>query len=299
MEIIRELTEIPNLSIALGLFDGVHIGHRAVIECAVEAAQNFNCKSAVITFKEQPLCYLKNIAPKYILSLEDKYKAIEKLGVDYVIELDFPSICKLTPEQYLNDIIVKYFSPKAISTGFNHYFGVDRSGNVHFLSDFQDKYDYIYFATPPQSIFGDIISSTAIREFIKEGVMDMAASMLGNKFYISGTVVKGKNIGTSIGFPTANVIYPPEIIEPPYGVYDTEVELEDGRKFRAVVNFGTAPTISNEGVARIEAHLLDFNENIYGQTIKINFGRLIRPEMKFDSLDELKTQIEFDIQSLY
>jgi riboflavin kinase/FMN adenylyltransferase len=298
MEIIKDLKEIPNLSLALGLFDGVHLGHRAVIECAVEAAKNINCQSAVITFKEHPLCYLQKATPEYILSLEDKYKTIEKLGVDYLVELDFPSICSLTPEQYLENIIVKHFSPKAISTGFNHYFGIGRAGNVNFLSDCQNKYDYIYFATPPQSIFGDVISSTAIREFIKDGVMDMAASMLGNKFYVSGSVVKGKNIGTTIGFPTANVIYPKEIIKPPYGVYDTEVELQDGRKYRAVVNFGTAPTVSDEGIARLEAHLLDFNEDIYGQTIKIHFGRLIRREMKFDSLDELKLQIEFDIQSL-
>jgi riboflavin kinase/FMN adenylyltransferase len=204
----------------------------------------------------------------------------------------------MTPEEYLKDILIKYFSPKAISTGFNHYFGKDKKGNVLFLSDHQREYDYLYFATPPQSIFGDIISSTTIRGFIKDGVMDMASSMLGRKFFITGNVIKGKNIGTSIGFPTANVIYPSDIIEPPYGVYDSDIELQNGKRYRAIVDFGTAPTVSNEHNVRIEAHLINFNENIYDQNIKIEFNRFIRPEIKFNNIEELKTQIEFDIQSL-
>jgi riboflavin kinase/FMN adenylyltransferase len=298
MQVVTELKEIPNLSLALGTFDGIHLGHQEVISCAVNCAKEINCKSGIITFKEHPYCYFKKVSPKYILSLNDKYKILEKLGIDYVIELDFSQICKMTPEEYLNDIVVKYFSPKAISTGFNHYFGKDKSGNVLFLSENQRKFDYLYFATPPQTIFGDVISSTAIRSFINDGVMDMAASMLGRKFFISGKVIKGKNIGTSIGFPTANVIYPSDIIEPPYGVYSSEIELQNGNRYKAIVNFGIAPTVSSENNARVEAHLLNFNEDIYEQNIKIEFDKFIRPEIKFNSIEELKTQIELDIQSL-
>ncbi len=299
MEIIRELKQIPNLSLALGFFDGVHIGHQAVISCAVEFAKETNCQSAVVTFKEHPYCFFKGVSPKYILTLEDKYKYLEELGVDYVFELDFASIYNLTPLQYLEDVLVKYFYPRAISTGFNHKFGVDKTGDVKFLSDHQDKFDYLYFATPPQSIFGDVVSSTAIRQFIKSGVVDMASSMLGRKFAVSGTVIKGRELGRTIGYPTANIIYPLDIVEPPYGVYDVNVELDDGSIYRGLANFGVSPTVSNDGICILEVYLLNFDGDLYDRDIKVHFTKMIRPEIKFNNLDELKTQIEFDIQSIY
>lgn len=299
MEIVRELREIPNLSLALGFFDGVHLGHQAVINCAVDFAKENNCKSAVLTFKEHPYCYFKGASPKYILTLEDKYKYIADLGVDYLIELDFAQVCKMTPMQYLEDILVKYFSPRAISTGFNHKFGVDKTGNVMFLSDCQEKFDYIYFATPPQSIYGDMISSTAIRQFIKSGSVFMADTMLGRKFAVSGTVIKGKELGATIGYPTANIIYPLDIVEPPHGVYEVEVNIgESSKVYKGLANFGIAPTVSNSGICTLETYILNFKGNLYDTDIKVSFGRFIRPEIKFSNLDELKTQIDLDIQSL-
>lgn len=299
MEIVRELREIPNLSLALGFFDGVHLGHQAVINCAVDFAKENNCKSAVVTFKEHPYCSFKGASPKYILTLEDKYKYIADLGVDYLIELDFAQVCKMTPMQYLEDILVKYFSPRAISTGFNHKFGVDKTGNVMFLSDCQEKFDYIYFATPPQSIYGDMISSTAIRQFIKSGSVFMADTMLGRKFAVSGTVIKGKELGATIGYPTANIIYPLDIVEPPHGVYEVEVNIgESSKVYKGLANFGIAPTVSNSGICTLETYILNFKGNLYDTDIKVSFGRFIRPEIKFSNLDELKTQIDLDIQSL-
>ncbi|MBQ8459685.1 riboflavin biosynthesis protein RibF [bacterium] len=298
MEIIRELREIPNLSIALGFFDGVHLGHQAVISCAVDFAHEIGVQSAVITFKEHPYCFFKGVSPKYILTLEDKYKYLEQLGVDYVFELDFASVCNMSPMQYLSDILMKYFKPKAISTGFNHKFGVDKSGNVKFLSDNQDKFGYVYFATPPQAIFGDMISSTAIRQFIKTGVVDMAENMLGRKFSIKGTVIKGRELGRTIGYPTANIIYPLDIVEPPHGVYDVDVEFPNGVIKRGLANFGVSPTVSNDGITILEVYILNFNEDIYGQELKVCFNKMIRPEIKFDSIEDLKLQIDFDIQSL-
>lgn len=298
MEIVRGLKEVPNLSLALGFFDGIHLGHQAVIGCAVEYAKDVNCQSAIVTFQEHPYCYFKGTSPKYILPLDEKYKCIERLGIDYIFELDFGSVCHMTPTQYLEDVLVKYFSPKAISTGFNHHFGVDKSGNVKFLSDCQNKFDYLYFATPPQSIFGDVISSTAIRHHIKTGTIYMAETMLGRKFSVSGPVIKGKQLGQKIGYPTANIIYPLDIIEPPNGVYDVNVTLENGAEYRAIANFGVAPTVSNDGIKILEVHLFNFSGDLYNQVINVSFNKMIRPEIKFDTLDELKTQIEFDIQSL-
>ena len=223
---------------------------------------------------------------------------LEELGLDYVIELDFPSVCHLTPAEYLENIVIKYFSPKFISTGFNHKFGVDRTGNVKFLSDYQDKYAYAYAATPPQSIFGDVISSSEIRRFIRTGVVDMAESMLGRKFSVRGTVIKGRQLGKTMGYPTANLIYPLDIVEPPFGVYDVDVELEDGSVYRGLANFGVSPTVSNDDIPMLEVYLLDFDGDLYDRELKVSFTKMIRPEIKFDDLDSLKMQIGFDLQSI-
>lgn len=300
MEIVRELREIPNLSLALGFFDGVHMGHQAVIGCAVEFARAVGCKSAIVTFKEHPYCYFKGESPKYILTLEDKYKYLEEMGLDYVIELDFGIVCHMSPTQYLEQILVKYFSPKAISTGFNHNFGVNKSGNVLFLSDCQDKYNYVYFATPPQSVFGDIVSSTAIRSFIKGGIVDMANSMLGRKFSVEGAVIHGRHVAAEVlGYPTANIIYPLDVIELPHGVYDVEVELEDGSTYRGLANYGTSPTLTNDGITILETYLLNYEGSLYGKQMRVYFNKMLRPEYKFNSVDELRIQIGLDVQSLY
>ncbi len=298
MEIVRELREIPNLSLALGLFDGVHVGHQAVIECAVDYARSVYTSSAIVTFNQNPHSYLNEITPKYILTLDDKYKYLEELGIDYVIELDFAQICNMSPNEYLENVLVKYFSPMAISTGFNHKFGNARTGTVKFLSDNQDRYGYVFFATPPQAIWGDIISSTSIREFIKSGSTDMAATMLGRKFSVVGNVIKGRELGRTIGYPTANIIYPLDIIEPPYGVYDVDVQIEDQPPRKGIANFGVSPTVSDDGIAILEVYILNFDGDLYDKQIRVFFNNMVRREIKFDSLDDLKTQIDFDIQAL-
>lgn len=298
MEIISELTHIPNLSLALGFFDGVHLGHQAVIGCAVDMAHSIRCRSAVLTFEKHPECYLNNLPQKNITSAEDKYKIIEKLGVDFLIVLNFEEICKLTPMQYLEEILVKYYYPKAISTGFNHHFGIGRSGGVNFLANYQSKFGYAYTATPPQTVFGEVISSSSIRYYLKTGSLPIVNSMLGRTFSISGTVVEGQKLGRKIGFPTANIIYPDDIIEIPHGVYDVNVTFEDGTLHKGLASFGTSPTVSDDGVEKLETYILNYDGNLYGKNIRIDFLKMIRKEVKFNSLDELKTQIELDVQSI-
>lgn len=299
MEIIRELKTIPNLSVALGFFDGLHLGHQAVICCAVNFAQEKNCSAAVVTFKHHPFCYLQGMkAPKYILTTAEKYRLMEGMGVDYVVELDFDKIKDLTAEEYVRDILVKYFSPSAISTGFSHYFGKNKSGNVNLLTEWQSKYNYSYFATPAKMLYGVKISSTAIRKYIQEGNVDLAEALLGRKFAIEGTVQKGKRKGHKLGFPTANIFYPLEIIQPPRGVYDVNVILENGSRHRGVANYGVCPTVTDSGITTFEVHILNFDDNLYGKDIKIEFNRKIRDEIKFENLDQLKFQITLDINSL-
>ena len=292
MQIFTELNKNPDLSIALGYFDGVHSGHRTVIQNAVAYAKKNGGKSAVITFTDHPCCFFYGICPKYILTRQERENRIKTLGVDYLYELDFESISGLTAEEYLKDVLVKYFSPCAISTGWNHNFGYKKSGNAKFLHDSSKKFGYEYFELPPQKINNEIISSSAIRKYLSEGKLEKANTMLGYKFYTSGRIIKGQQLGRTIGYKTANMIYPAELISLPFGVYSVQTNFGKG-----IANFGTRPTVKGEGTL-LEVHILDFDKDIYGETLNVEFNKMIRPEKKFPSLDALKNQIRNDIKQV-
>lgn len=296
MQIIKNLEYLKNLSIALGFFDGVHTAHQKVIASAVDYAGKNGLKSAVITFKDHPVCYLKNVQPSYICQRKFSYNLIETLGVDYLIELDFTMISGLSAVDYLEKILIKYFSPKAIFTGFNHTFGAKRSGDAKFLTDNSVKYGYEYFEIPPQSINSQIVSSSKIRDYIKCGNVESANAMLGREFSVSGEVIEGNKIGRTIGFPTANILYPQNIIELPNGVYGVKV-LAGGKEYRGIANFGSKPTVCENCSKILEVNIFDFNENIYFQNIEVKFLKFIRSEKKFSGLDELKEQIQKDIKT--
>lgn len=297
MEIFSELNTKPNLSLALGYFDGVHLGHKAVIKSAVDFAKQNDTKSAVITFKDHPCCYFYEVYPKYILSREERRKKIEQLGIDYLYELDFGKISTLSANEYLEKILVKNFSPCAISTGFNHNFGAKKSGNTDFLARMSKKYNYKYFLKEAEKINGEIISSTAIRQLLSDGKTEQAATMLGCNFPLEGTVIKGQQLGRTIGFRTANLVYPPELIDLPFGVYATIVTYQ-GQTFKGITNVGIRPTVSNTNICSVETHILGFDKDIYGEIIRIEFLKQLRPEKKFNSLDELKNQIQKDLSCI-
>lgn len=296
MQIITELEKIPDLSLALGYFDGVHKAHKIVIQSAVNFAYENNTKSAVVTFTDHPCCYFWDVAPKYILTRKIREEKIAALGVDYLIELDFKSISVLTAEEYLKDILIKYFSPSAISTGYNHYFGCKKSGNVKYLEQNAEQFGYRYLRLDRQTLNNEVISSTTIRKLLELGHIEKANDMLGYNFSITGEVITGQKIGRTIGFRTANLVYPPELIELPYGVYSSNVILGD-KIYHGITNFGMRPTVNGKS-ALIEVHIFDFNKDIYGQNITVEFNKMIRPEQKFASLSNLKQQIHKDIMNI-
>lgn len=296
MQILHDLSENPNLSLALGYFDGVHIGHQAVIKNAVNFAKQNGGKSAVITFKDHPCCFFHGVCPKYILTREYREKFIADLGVDYLYELDFEKLAGLSAEEYLENILIKHFSPKSISTGFNHNFGHNKTGDVKFLEQESVKYNYKYFALPPQKYDGEVISSTKIRKLLSDGQIDTANKMLGRNFIIEGTVIKGRQIGRTIGFRTANILYPLELIDIPFGVYSVLVNYAS-QTYQGIANFGVRPTVNGHG-ALLEVHIIDFERDIYGEVLEVKFIKMLRTERKFDSLDSLKQQISRDIKSI-
>ena len=296
MQILHDLSENPNLSLALGYFDGVHLGHQAVIKNAVNYAKQNSGKSAVITFKDHPCCFFHGVCPKYILTREYREKFIADLGVDYLYELDFEKLAGLSAEEYLENILIKHFSPKSISTGFNHNFGHNKTGDVKFLEQESVKYNYKYFALPPQKYDGEVISSTKIRKLLSDGQIDTANKMLGRNFIIEGTVIKGRQIGRTIGFRTANILYPLELIDIPFGVYSVLVNYAS-QTYQGIANFGVRPTVNGQG-ALLEVHIIDFEKDIYGEVLEVKFIKMLRTERKFDSLDSLKQQISRDIKSI-
>lgn len=294
MEIYSQFVEKKDLVLALGYFDGVHLAHQEVISTAVNYASSKELKSAVITFKEAPVCYFKNLKSKTIISFEDKIKYFENLGVDYVFVIEFSTLANLSAYEYLKDCLVKNFSPKAIITGFNHTFGAKKSGNEKLLYDLQKDFGYEYIEVQPKMLNEEIISSTLIRKYLASGEIRKANDMLGKSFAVSGKVIQGKHLGRTIGFKTANILYPENIIDIKNGVYGAKVIVKNNT-YRGILNLGVKPTVTDENKRILEVNIFDFDEDIYDENIRVEFEELIREEKKFSSIEDLKNQISKDV----
>ena len=290
MRIYNELTYINKSSIALGFFDGLHLGHRVVLKNAINIAKENNSQTTVILFKEHPLNFLTTQKVSQILTLDEKIKILEEIGIDNIVLLDFEDYSNITASDYLENILVKYFTPIAITTGFNHYFGFNKEGNSDFLRKNKDKYNYKYFEVPPFVVNENIVSCSVIRSKITLGNFTEANSLLGYNYFINGTVIKGQQIASKLGYPSANIEYPEDKIQIPHGVYYVTVEV-NGKTYNGVLNHGFAPTISDEQSLKTEIHILDFDKDIYGELIKVSFVTKIRNQMKFENTEKLKAQI--------
>ena len=298
MQIFYTLNKQTDLSLCLGFFDGIHQGHQIVIKNTVNFAKQNGLKSTLITFSEHPLCLLHGYDVKYISTLKEKLNLIEKLGIDYVYILDFDrELAQKSAYDYLKDVLVKNFKPKAITTGFNHYFGMKKQGNTEFLYNHQKEFGYKYFEIPPITYNNTVVSSTIIKEALTNGDIILANNLLGHKFSFSSVVQSGQKIGRTINFPTINLEYPINMVKIPYGVYAVNVEYNN-KKYKAIANWGLKPTVNNTTMPTFEAHLLDFSQDIYGKPVKVEINDFIRNEIKFLSVKELKKQIEIDIQTI-
>ncbi len=304
MEVFYDLQEITKkeapqeLSLCLGFFDGVHQGHQVVINNAVNFAKQNGIKSALITFAEHPLCLLFGYEIYYISTLEEKLKLIEKLGIDYVFVLEFNrELAQKSAYDYLKDILVGHFHPKAVTTGFNHFFGMKKQGDTKFLREHSQEFGYDYFEIPPITFNNIVISSSKIKEFLAEADIVTANKLLGHNFSFESVVQTGQKIGRTINFPTINLEYPQSMTKIPYGVYSAEVTYQ-GKKYKAVANWGLKPTVNDDLNPTFEAHLLNFSENIYGKPVRVEISEFIRDEIKFLSVKELQKQIAKDISAV-
>ena len=266
--------------LVLGFFDGVHAGHRAVIESAVQNSSN----PILVTLKNF------NKSKEFILSRKKSFEKAKNLGIKQIVELDFLQVAGMQAVDFLA-FLKKEFSPILISTGFNYTFGKNKSGDRSFLEDNQAKFGYKYFCAPPLKIENEVVSSTLIKTLLEKGNIEKANEFLESNFILEGKVVHGAQLGRTIGFPTANIDYPRNIIKLPYGVYSVKWHDKVG-----VMNWGLKPTVNNVLTPVVETHILDFSGDLYGENLEIEVLRRIRDEKKFNSLDELKAQIKKDIE---
>ena len=294
MEIVCETVRSQEeTSVALGYFDGVHSGHKAVISEAVRYAKENGLLSCVFTLQQSPRKILFGEAPGGIITLDEKLSLFEKLGVERVYLIDFRTIRNITAEDFVRDILIGRFNAKHAGCGFNYHFGSGALGNGKVLGELCREYG-ITETTQPQLCFQSLpISSTRIRQSIADGDIPSANEMLGRTYGFCLAVVHGRHLGRSLGFPTLNQEFPQGLVKPRFGVYSSVVTV-DGRKYIGVSDIGVKPTVGSDTVM-IETWMPHYNgRELYGEKIDVRLHRFIRDEKKFDSLDELKNAVLSD-----
>lgn len=280
--------------ITLGNFDGIHHGHRALIERLKTVAKEKNLPSIVVTYYPNPALVLsKNKNLKTIYTEEVKEEIIESFQPDALIVIPFTlELSEMSSYDFIQKILYTQLNARHIIIGFNHFFGKNREGDFNFLETHSREFGYRVEKIDPVYFEGEQVSSSVIRNCIRAGEMEKANKLLGRSFRIRGTVVKGFQRGRLIGFPTANVEVSSEMIVPSEGVYAVYAYLH-GKRYGAMLNIGKNPTFENEKRS-IEGNLFDFSEDIYGETIEYEFIARIRNEVKFASVEELKNQLQED-----
>lgn len=297
MRICDQLEKLPTLGqslhLALGVFDGVHLGHQAVISAAVQAAARDGGLAGLLTFDPHPIRVIApGKAPSSLLeTLEHKSRVVSALGVDLLIPLHFDAtMAAMDAMEFLARLTAA--PVRTIAVGEDWRFGHQRAGDVNLLRNESEKRNFHLEAVAPVMFEGDRISSTRIRQAIHDGNLDEAARMLGRRYSVSGQVVEGAQLGRQLGFPTANVATG-NLQLPPDGVWAVSVIDSANREWQGVANLGMRPTVG--GTKRLlEVHLFDFSRNIYGENLEVCFYNYLRPEMKFSSLEALKEQISID-----
>ncbi len=298
MEVITQPDIIaPGTTVAtIGMFDGVHRGHAMLINFLNETARKHKLKSAVITFKEHPQQVLyPNSGIKMLMTLDERLDAIKQLGADYIVLMDFDiRLSTLSSANYIK-FIRDHYGVSVLITGFNHRFGHNRAEDFNDYKQHGAKLGVELIQADEYHGIYSPVSSSIIRKLIMAGKVDDAANCLGRNFKLDGTVEHGFEIGHSIGFPTANVgNINPMLVIPHRGAYAVRVSIEDGRTLGGMANIGTRPTMDNGSKQSIEVHIFDFDDNIYGQRITVEFVKFLRTETKMNSIEELKQQLEED-----
>ena len=286
-------------SVALGVFDGVHLGHIEIIKNAVDFAKKNSLTSVVATFSNHPHSEITGQAPKLLSTFEDRSALIKNLGIEAVLALEFDSKLRhMSAQDYFTKVLVDSLNAKYISVGYDHKFGFNQEGTTDKLKEWGNKFGIKVHVNSPVNIHDEPVSSTRIRKNLSAGQVKSASLLLGRYYSIHGKITQGLKRGTELGFPTANIMIPSGLITPTTGVYAGFTTLGEKKKLPCVINIGYCPTFKeSHSELKVEAHILDFPfKELYNQNIKIEFVERLRDEEKFSSKEELIKQIKKDCE---
>ncbi|MBR0415038.1 MAG: bifunctional riboflavin kinase/FAD synthetase [Clostridia bacterium] len=276
-------------SIALGNFDGVHSGHRAVLQNAARFQE-----SVCLLFRTHPAQVLGAPAFAAILSREETERKVLECGIGHCVYLDFEAIKEFSPERFFEDILIAKLGADVICCGYNYSFGKDRRGDVKLLRELCERHGKELLVCEPVEYAGAPVSSSRIRACLQRGEVEQANAMLGYNFYYESEIVTGKQLGRELGFPTINQYLGKQLVQPRAGVYAASVCIGENI-YRGLTNIGDNPTIGSDSF-RSETYVFDFDKDVYGQTARVELLRFIRAEMKFESIDALRAQVLEDIE---
>lgn len=301
MEVIygknQQIEFSESTGIGLGNFDGLHIAHMALVNTLISETKQRRLKSLLYTFTKHPENIMrKRLFTPMITSVNKKLSLLDKTELNYTyLEKFDENFSRMSPEAFVQDILINKLKMKLAVTGFDYRFGYRGQGDVEYLKELGRKYDFDVVTIPPVTIDSEVVSSTLIRKYVKKGDMDSAYKLLGRHYSITGIVESGKKLGNKLGFPTAN-IYPEDyLLIPVYGVYVTRTLL-NGRLYNSITNIGNNPTFNDQKVS-IETYIMDYNQDIYGEGIEVFFLKKIRGERKFNAVEDLVEQIRRDMES--
>jgi riboflavin kinase/FMN adenylyltransferase len=296
---IDELTTLPGpLALAVGVFDGVHLGHQEVIRAACEHARTHGGTAVVVTFDPHPLRVLRpEQAPRLLCGPRHQQRILAEMGLSHLLVCPFTKETAQTSARAFVERLVHAARPLGcISVGYTWSFGRGREGNIHTLTDLGQEHGFAVYGVPPVRIDGAVVSSTLVREAMSAGDFTAAARLLGREPSVFGKIITGRQLGRQLGFPTANVQLENEQL-PPLGVYAVQARLNDESLWRpAVANLGKKPTVAENADPSLEVHLLDWSGDCYGAELEVRFVEKLRGEQKFAGLEALKAQIALDVQ---
>lgn len=281
--------------VTIGKFDGRHKGHQKLLRRMLEIKEACGYRTAVFSFHMAPVTLIQGEPQKVITTNQERRNNMEKIGIDYLVEYPFtPEVAHLLPEAFVKDILVEQMHARAIVVGTDCGFGYQRSGDAKLLEALSKTCGYQLTVIEKEQEDHRDISSTFVKEELNRGNMEKANELLGEPYAIHGTVVHGNHIGgTVLGFPTVNLLPPPEKYLPPFGVYVSRV-LVDGVYYGGITNIGRKPTVGADSPVGVETFIFGLSQDLYGKAIEVQLLNYERPEKKFDSLEELKQQLELD-----
>lgn len=301
MIIINSLDEIENFDksvVTIGKYDGIHRGHDVLIEKTVDYAKKENINSIVLTFKNSPISYFSHIKTREIITEKEKMAMFKSSGVDVVIYIPFDEkVAEVSAQDFVENILVKKLNAKKIVIGHDFAFAKNRQGTPQLLSKLSRKYGFMVEVVNAVKIANTRVSSTLIKDLIYAGKVEEIKKYLGRNYTIEGKVIQSKQLGRTIGFPTANMRLSENLVIPKRGIYATKVYL-DNEVYIGATNIGYNPTVNGERLS-VETYILQFEKDIYGKTIKLEFLERIRDERKFKDLNELKIQLKMDTNYIY